>query len=84
MESRVMYQPSTGWITIHLSHYHAWQGHISDVPYSFQATFLICSFLQNGRVGKLVKSTHSKCVTLRVRVPPRLPTKETIVTEKVT
>ena len=65
MESRVMYQPSTGWITIHISAYHTWQGHISDVPYRFLG--LICSFLQNSRVGKLV-----------------LPTKETIVTEKVT
>ena len=35
MESHVMYQPSTGWITLHISAYHAWQGHISDVPYRF-------------------------------------------------
>lgn len=32
MESCVMYQPSTGWITIHISAYHAWQGHISNIP----------------------------------------------------
>ena len=32
MEKRVFYQPSTGWLTIHISPYHAWQGHISDVP----------------------------------------------------
>ena len=35
MESHVMYQPSTGWITIHISAYHAWQGHISNVPDRF-------------------------------------------------
>lgn len=35
MESKVFYQPSTGWITIHISPYHAWQGYISDVPVEF-------------------------------------------------
>ena len=34
-QSKVLYQPSTGWITIHISAYHTWQGHISDVPYRF-------------------------------------------------
>ena len=34
-QSKVLYQPSTGWITIHMSAYHAWQGHISNVPYRF-------------------------------------------------
>lgn len=32
MAHKVLYQPTTGWLTIHLSPYHAWQGHISDVP----------------------------------------------------
>ena len=35
MKSRVFYQTATGWITIHLSPYHTWQGYISDVPYKF-------------------------------------------------
>jgi len=35
MERKVFCQPSTGWITIHISPYHSWQGHISDVPDSF-------------------------------------------------
>ena len=35
MEKRVLYQSTTVWITIHLSNYHTWQGHISDVPYRF-------------------------------------------------
>ena len=35
MKSRVLYQQSTGWITIHISGYHTWQGHISDVPDRF-------------------------------------------------
>ena len=35
MKSRVLYQQSTGWITIHISDYHTWQGHISDVPHRF-------------------------------------------------
>ena len=35
MKSGVLYQRSTGWITIHISAYHTWQGHISDVPYRF-------------------------------------------------
>ena len=25
MENRVFYQPSTGWITIHILDYHTWQ-----------------------------------------------------------
>ena len=29
--SKVLYRQDTGWITIHLSPYHAWQGHIADV-----------------------------------------------------
>ena len=32
MGRKVIYQQATGWVTIHLSPYHAWQGHISDVP----------------------------------------------------
>ena len=32
MEKRVLYQSTTVWITIHISPYYAWQGHISDVP----------------------------------------------------
>lgn len=35
MAHKVLYQSATGWITIHLSPYHAWQGHISDVPDKF-------------------------------------------------
>ena len=35
MEKRVLYQSTTGWITIHISPYHAWQGHISEVPNKF-------------------------------------------------
>lgn len=35
MERKVFYQPSTGWITIHLSDYHTWQGYIYDVPFKF-------------------------------------------------
>ena len=35
MEKRVFYQPSTGWITIHITPYWAWQGHISEVPDRF-------------------------------------------------
>ena len=61
MKSRVLYQSTTVWITIHISNYHAWQGHISDVPYRFLGYIFET---QNGR--------------------DRLPTKETIVTEKVT
>ena len=34
-QSKVLYQPSTGWITIHISDYHTWQGHISNVPDRF-------------------------------------------------
>ena len=32
MHSKVIYQQDTGWVTIHLSPYHAWQGHISNIP----------------------------------------------------
>ena len=32
MESKIFYQPYTGWVTIHISPYHTWQGYISDVP----------------------------------------------------
>lgn len=32
MARKALYQSTTGWITIHLSDYHAWQGHISEVP----------------------------------------------------
>ena len=35
MGRKVIYQQATRWITIHLSPYHTWQGHISDVPYKF-------------------------------------------------
>ena len=34
-QSKVLYQPSTGRITIHIPAYHAWQCHISDVPDRF-------------------------------------------------
>ena len=61
MENRVLYQPSTRWITIHVSDYHTWQGHISNVPDRFLGYIFET---QNGR--------------------DRLPTKETIATEKVT
>ena len=32
MERKVIYQQATGWITIHVSAYHAWQGRISNIP----------------------------------------------------
>ena len=35
MGSRVIYQSSTGWITIHISAYHTWQSHVADVPDRF-------------------------------------------------
>ena len=35
LQSKVIYQTATGWITIHISDYHTWQGHISDVPDRF-------------------------------------------------
>ena len=56
MESRVMYQPSTGWITIHMSAYHAWQGHISDVPYRFLGYIFDMQFSTEwpcGQIGKV-------------------------------
>ena len=35
MAHKVIYQTATGWITIHITPYWAWQGHISDVPDKF-------------------------------------------------
>lgn len=35
MGSQVLYQSATGWVTIHISPYHTWQGYISDIPNVF-------------------------------------------------
>ena len=50
MERKLLYQPSTGWITIHVSDYHAWQGHISGVPDRFLGYIFETETIVTGKV----------------------------------
>jgi hypothetical protein len=50
MERKVLYQQATGWITIHVSDYHAWQGHISGVPDRFLGYIFETETIVTGKV----------------------------------